>query len=67
MFAEELKQYVEHSLSVKDVSGNYDALFAPGNMFLHTQLFFLLCFICSIFHLGEGYQPIGSVTDDLGM
>ena len=40
MFAEELKQYVEHSLSVKDVSGNYDALFVPGNMFLHTQLFF---------------------------
>jgi putative intracellular protease/amidase len=27
---EELKQYVEHSLSVKDVSGNYDALFVPG-------------------------------------
>ncbi|XP_024388839.1 glutathione-independent glyoxalase HSP31 [Physcomitrium patens] len=27
---EELKQRVEHSLSVKDVSGNYDALFVPG-------------------------------------
>ena len=44
MFAEELKQYVEHSLSVKDVSGNYDALFVPGNMFLHTQLFFFTMF-----------------------
>jgi putative intracellular protease/amidase len=27
---EELKQYVENSLSVKDVPGNYDALFIPG-------------------------------------
>ena len=31
MPAEELKQYVENSLSVKDVPGSFDALFVPGN------------------------------------
>ena len=30
--ADELIQYVDHSLSVKDVPGNYDALYVPGTV-----------------------------------
>jgi len=47
-YAEELKQYVENSLSVKDVPGSFDALFVPGILLFQALKYMVSIVLASL-------------------